>query len=86
MPIAIFALIKCLKCLKLMNMKVRYDDDDEDDGPRPNPNLEQAMPLPIRLAAQFDPELATIPLEDIDSFYSNKAVSFPILSNFKCFL
>ncbi|CAL8142651.1 unnamed protein product [Orchesella dallaii] len=29
------------------------------------------MPLPIRLAAAFEPEMANIPLEDIDPFYYN---------------
>lgn len=54
---------------------MRYEEDDEDDGPHPNPNLEQGMPLPIRLSAAFDPELACVPLEDIDPFYQNQAVS-----------
>ena len=36
------------------------------------------MPLPIRMAAAFDPELATVPLEDIDPYYANQAVSFPL--------
>jgi voltage-gated sodium channel type II alpha len=56
-------------------VQVRYEDDDFDDsGPRPDPNLEQGMPLPIRMAAQFDPELASMPLEDIDPFYSNQTL------------
>jgi hypothetical protein len=33
------------------------------------------MPLPIRLAAAFDAELAFVPLEDIDPFYHNQLVS-----------
>ena len=32
------------------------------------------MPLPIRLAAEFPPELVATPIEDIDVFYQNKKV------------
>ena len=32
------------------------------------------MPLPIRLAAEFPPDLTAIPLEDIDPYYQNKKV------------
>ncbi|XP_071749702.1 sodium channel protein para isoform X10 [Lepeophtheirus salmonis] len=52
--------------------EVRYDDDDDDDGPIPDPTLEAGMPLPIRMAAEFPPELVATPIVDIDSFYSNK--------------
>ena len=30
------------------------------------------------MAAAFDPELASVPLEDIDPFYANQAVSRPV--------
>ncbi|CAB4059329.1 Sodium channel protein type 2 subunit alpha,Sodium channel protein type 10 subunit alpha,Sodium channel protein type 4 subunit alpha B,Sodium channel protein type 9 subunit alpha,Sodium channel protein type 1 subunit alpha,Sodium channel protein type 8 subunit alpha,Sodium channel protein 60E,Sodium channel protein,Sodium channel protein 1 brain,Sodium channel protein para,Sodium channel protein PaFPC1,Sodium channel protein type 11 subunit alpha,Sodium channel protein type 4 subunit alpha,Sodium channel p len=53
-------------------LQVRYDDDDDDDGPIPDPTLEAGMPLPIRMAAEFPPELVATPIVDIDSFYSNK--------------
>lgn len=53
----------------------RYDEDDDDEGPRPDPNLEQGMPLPIRMAAAFEPEMANIPLEDIDPFFHSIPVS-----------
>ncbi|CAG7823253.1 unnamed protein product [Allacma fusca] len=62
--------------------EIRYDEDDDDEGPHPNPNLEQGMPLPIRMAAAFDPELASVPLEDIDPFYANMA-TFVIVSKKK---
>lgn len=35
------------------------------------------MPLPIRMAAAFEPEMANIPLEDFDPYYHNIPVSFP---------
>lgn len=57
-------------------MQQHYDEDDEDDGPHPDEKLEQGMPLPIRLAAAFEPEeMANIPLEDFDSFYQCIPVS-----------
>lgn len=33
------------------------------------------MPLPIRLAAVFPPELTAVPIEDIDPYYRNQRVS-----------
>ena len=54
--------------------QLRYDDDDDGDGPAPDPALEYGMPLPIRLAAEFPPELVATPIEDIDVFYQNKKV------------
>ena len=56
------------------DVQARYDDDEEDDGPSADPQLEGGMPLPIRLAAEFPPELTAIPLEDIDPYYQNKKV------------
>ena len=56
--------------------QLRYDDDDDGDGPAPDPALEYGMPLPIRLAAEFPPELVATPIEDIDVFYQNKKVYF----------
>ena len=55
-------------------MQARYDDDEEEDGPSADPQLEGGMPLPIRLAAEFPPDLTAIPLEDIDPYYQNKKV------------
>ena len=33
------------------------------------------MPLPIRMAAEFPPQLFATPIEDIDPFYSDKKVN-----------
>ena len=63
---------KTKTCLSLK--QVRYDDDDEDDGPVPDPAIEGGMPLPIRMAAEFPPELVATPIEDIDNFYADKKV------------
>uniref|UniRef100_A0A3F2YSL1 Sodium channel protein n=1 Tax=Anopheles arabiensis TaxID=7173 RepID=A0A3F2YSL1_ANOAR len=52
--------------------EIRYDDEDEDEGPQPDPTLEQGVPVPVRMQGSFPPELASTPLEDIDSFYSNQ--------------
>lgn len=54
--------------------QIRYDDEDEDEGPQPDPTLEQGVPLPVRWQGGFPPELASTPLEDIDSFYHNQLV------------
>ena len=56
------------------SFQVRYDDDDDDDGPIPDAALEGGMPLPIRMAAEFPPELVATPIEDIDTFYADKKV------------
>ena len=60
-------------------VQARYDDDEEEDGPAADPQLEGGMPLPIRLAAEFPPDLTAIPLEDIDPYYQNKKVPTGIL-------
>ena len=58
----------------VLHVQARYDDDEEEDGPSADPQLEGGMPLPIRLAAEFPPDLTAIPLEDIDPYYQNKKV------------
>ncbi|XP_043470788.1 sodium channel protein para isoform X7 [Leptopilina heterotoma] len=62
--------------------EVRYDDEDEDEGPQPDPMFEQGAPLPVRLHNEFPPELASTPLEDIDSFYFNQR-TFVVISKGK---
>uniref|UniRef100_T1HWF0 Uncharacterized protein n=1 Tax=Rhodnius prolixus TaxID=13249 RepID=T1HWF0_RHOPR len=57
---------------KKKKKEVRYEDEDEDEGPQPDTTLEQGVPLPVRLQGSFPPELASIPLEDIDVFYQNQ--------------
>jgi len=60
--------------LRASRSQVRYDDEDEDEGPQPDPMFEQGAPIPVRLHNEFPPELASTPLEDIDSFYHNQRV------------
>lgn len=60
------------------NHQIRYDDEDEDEGPQPDSTLEQGVPIPVRMQGSFPPELASTPLEDIDSYYANQRVSFSI--------
>ncbi|XP_026462716.1 sodium channel protein para-like, partial [Ctenocephalides felis] len=62
--------------------EVRYDDEDEDEGPQPDPTLEQGVPIPVRLQGGFPPELASTPLEDIDSYYHNQR-TFVVVSKGK---
>ncbi|XP_034184284.1 sodium voltage-gated channel paralytic isoform X29 [Osmia lignaria lignaria] len=62
--------------------EVRYDDEDEDEGPQPDPMLEQGAPIPVRLHSSFPPELASTPLEDIDTFYHNQR-TFVVISRGK---
>ncbi|XP_076238669.1 sodium voltage-gated channel paralytic isoform X6 [Calliopsis andreniformis] len=67
---------------KKKKKEVRYDDEDEDEGPQPDPTLEQGGPIPVRLQGEFPPELASTPLEDIDSFYHNQR-TFVVVSKGK---
>ncbi|XP_026298387.1 sodium channel protein paralytic isoform X19 [Apis mellifera] len=67
---------------KKKKKEVRYDDEDEDEGPQPDPMLEQGAPIPVRLHNEFPPELASTPLEDIDSFYHNQR-TFVVISKGK---
>ncbi|XP_046749979.1 sodium channel protein para isoform X10 [Diprion similis] len=67
---------------KKKKKEVRYDDEDEDEGPQPDPMLEQGAPIPVRLHNEFPPELASTPLEDIDSFYHNQR-TFVVVSKGK---
>lgn len=60
--------------LQVSHSQVRYDDEDEDEGPQPDPMFEAGAPIPVRLHNEFPPELASTPLEDIDSFYHNQRV------------
>ncbi|XP_043273603.1 sodium channel protein para isoform X4 [Venturia canescens] len=62
--------------------ETRYDDEDEDEGPQPDPMFEQGAPIPVRLHNEFPPELASTPLEDIDSFYHNQT-TFVVISKGK---
>lgn len=61
--------------VQLRCQQVRYEDEDEDEGPQPDATLEQGAPLPVRLVGTFPPELASVPLEDIDPYYHNQKVS-----------
>ncbi|XP_055695986.1 sodium channel protein para isoform X43 [Lutzomyia longipalpis] len=67
---------------KKKQKEIRYDDEDEDEGPQPDPTLEQGVPIPVRMQGSFPPELASTPLEDIDSFYSN-VLTFVVVSKGK---
>ncbi|XP_060834551.1 sodium channel protein para-like isoform X6 [Rhopalosiphum padi] len=64
------------------NKDVRYEDEDEDEGPQPDATLEQGAPLPVRLVGTFPPELASVPLEDIDPYYHNQK-TFVVISKGK---
>lgn len=61
--------------MKWNDLQIRYDDEDEDEGPQPDSTLEQGVPIPVRMQGSFPPELASTPLEDIDTFYANQRVS-----------
>ncbi|KAL0119390.1 hypothetical protein PUN28_007715 [Cardiocondyla obscurior] len=67
---------------KKKKKEVRYDDEDEDEGPQPDPMFEQGGPLPVRMHNDFPPELASTPLEDIDSYYHNQR-TFVVISKGK---
>ncbi|XP_025407764.1 sodium channel protein para-like isoform X2 [Sipha flava] len=67
---------------KNKNKDIRYEDEDEDEGPQPDATLEQGAPLPVRLVGTFPPELASVPLEDIDPYYHNQK-TFVVISKGK---
>ncbi|XP_024936090.1 sodium channel protein para isoform X10 [Cephus cinctus] len=67
---------------KKKKKEVRYDDEDEDEGPQPDPMFEQGAPIPVRLHNEFPPELASTPLEDIDTYYHNQR-TFVVISKGK---
>ncbi|XP_011689749.1 PREDICTED: sodium channel protein para [Wasmannia auropunctata] len=67
---------------KKKKKEVRYDDEDEDEGPQPDPLFEQGASIPVRLHNEFPTELASTPLEDIDSFYHNQR-TFVVISKGK---
>ncbi|XP_071554612.1 sodium voltage-gated channel paralytic isoform X11 [Temnothorax nylanderi] len=62
--------------------EVRYDDEDEDEGPQPDPMFEQGASIPVRMHNDFPAELASTPLEDIDTFYHNQR-TFVVISKGK---
>lgn len=59
---------------RLPLLQVRYEDSDEDEGPQPDATLEQGAPIPVRMHGSFPAELASTPLEDIDTYYHNQRV------------
>ncbi|XP_065082892.1 sodium channel protein para isoform X40 [Ochlerotatus camptorhynchus] len=67
---------------KKKKKEIRYDDEDEDEGPQPDSTLEQGVPIPVRMQGSFPPELASTPLEDIDTFYANQR-TFVVVSKGK---
>ncbi|XP_071554608.1 sodium voltage-gated channel paralytic isoform X8 [Temnothorax nylanderi] len=67
---------------KKKKKEVRYDDEDEDEGPQPDPMFEQGASIPVRMHNDFPAELASTPLEDIDTFYHNQR-TFVVISKGK---
>ena len=52
------------------------------DTGEPDPMLEAGLPLPRALQREFPDDLIATPIEDIDKYYQNKMVSFPLPSNY----
>ncbi|XP_034241357.1 sodium channel protein para isoform X3 [Thrips palmi] len=67
---------------KKSKKEVRYEDSDEDEGPQPDATLEQGAPIPVRMHGSFPAELASTPLEDIDTYYHNQR-TFVVISKGK---
>lgn len=52
----------------------RRSDEDDENGPKPNSDLEAGKSLPF-IYGDILPELVSVPLEDLDPYYSNQTVS-----------
>lgn len=51
----------------------RRNDEDDENGPKPNSDLEAGKSLPF-IYGDIPSELVSVPLEDLDPFYSNQTV------------
>uniref|UniRef100_A0A8C2BHW0 Sodium channel protein n=1 Tax=Cyprinus carpio TaxID=7962 RepID=A0A8C2BHW0_CYPCA len=49
----------------------RRPDDDDENGPKPNRDLEAGKSLPF-IYGDIPPEFVSVPLEDLDTYYSNQ--------------
>ncbi|XP_051567838.1 sodium channel protein type 2 subunit alpha-like isoform X2 [Myxocyprinus asiaticus] len=49
----------------------RRPDDDDENGPKPNSDLEAGKSLPF-IYGDIPPNLVSVPLEDLDTYYSNQ--------------
>lgn len=51
----------------------RRSDEDDENGPKPNSDLEAGKSLPF-IYGDIPPGMVSVPLEDLDPFYSNMTV------------
>lgn len=51
----------------------RRPDDDDENGPKPNSDLEAGKSLPF-IYGDIPPNMVSVPLEDLDTYYSNQKV------------
>lgn len=51
----------------------RRTDEDDENGPKPNSDLEAGKSLPF-IYGDIPPGLVSVPLEDLDTYYSNYTV------------
>lgn len=51
----------------------RRPDDDDENGPKPNSDLEAGKSLPF-IYGDIPPKMVSVPLEDLDNYYSNQKV------------
>ncbi|RXN33507.1 sodium channel type 2 subunit alpha-like isoform X1 [Labeo rohita] len=49
----------------------RRPDDDDENGPKPNSDLEAGKSLPF-IYGDIPPNMVSVPLEDLDTYYSNQ--------------
>ncbi|KAG1942420.1 sodium channel protein type 1 subunit alpha [Pimephales promelas] len=49
----------------------RRPDDDDENGPKPNSDLEAGKSLPF-IYGDIPPNMVSVPLEDLDNYYSNQ--------------
>ncbi|XDV36244.1 hypothetical protein PO909_006063 [Leuciscus waleckii] len=49
----------------------RRPDDDDENGPKPNSDLEAGKSLPF-IYGDIPPKMVSVPLEDLDNYYSNQ--------------
>lgn len=75
-PESLAAIERCIAEEEAQKSRVgRRSDSDDENGPKPNSDLEAGKSLPF-IYGDIPPHLVSIPLEDMDPYYSNQKVCY----------